>query len=92
MSPGQVWLSLIPCFNLVWQFFVVIHVATSLEREFRQRNLPIEASPGKGLGIAMCVLNVTSAIPYVGLLTSLPALVCWIIYWVKIAGYSKQLA
>ncbi len=92
LPPGQVWLSLIPCFNLVWQFFVVIHLADSLEREFRQRNLPIEPQPGKSLGLAMCILNIISSIPYLGLLTVLPGRICWIIYWAKIAGLSRQIA
>jgi hypothetical protein len=30
-------------------------------------------------------------IPYIGVLFSLASLVCWIIYWVKIAGYNRQL-
>jgi hypothetical protein len=40
----------------------------------------------------MCVLWVCSIIPYLGSCLALIAFVCWIIYWVKIAGYSGQLA
>ena len=35
MQPGMVWLLLIPLFNLVWQFFVVINIAKSLVPSFR---------------------------------------------------------
>jgi len=30
-------------------------------------------------------------IPFLGVLCSLGALVCWIMYWLKIAGFSKKL-
>jgi hypothetical protein len=92
MEPGQVWLLLIPVFNLVWQFILVSNVATSLGNEFRARNMVREAEPGKALGHAYCILGLCSVIPFVGILTSIAALICWILYWVKIAGYSSELA
>jgi heme/copper-type cytochrome/quinol oxidase subunit 2 len=33
MSPGEVWLQLIPLFNIVWSFIVVSRIAESLKRE-----------------------------------------------------------
>jgi hypothetical protein len=92
MEPGQVWLNLIPCFNFVWLFITVNRVAESLEEEFYDRRLPREGDFGKGLGITYLCLNLAGMIPYIGLLFSLGALICWIIYWVKISGFSKQLA
>jgi hypothetical protein len=92
MSPGQVWLMLIPLFNWVWQFIVVSRISSSLANEFRSRNLAVEAEPGKALGLAVCILTVTCIIPLLNVLTGIAALVCWIVYWVKIAGYSGRLA
>jgi hypothetical protein len=40
----------------------------------------------------MCILACCSIIPFLGVLCSLGALVCWILYWVKIAGYSAKIA
>jgi hypothetical protein len=37
MSPGSVWLQLIPIFGLVWQFFVVIRIAHSISKEMASR-------------------------------------------------------
>ncbi|MCO5050967.1 MAG: hypothetical protein M9920_01520 [Verrucomicrobiae bacterium] len=91
MQPGLVWLLLIPLFGLVWHFFIVLNMTKTLETEFRKRGLHIEAAPGKTLGLVMCILACCSIIPLLGFLCSLGALVCWILYWVKIAGYSKQL-
>ncbi len=91
MSPGLVWLYLIPLFNLVWHFFIVINMAKSLHAEFVYRGIAEEPSPGQGIGLAACILDVASLIPYVNYLTGIGFLVCWIIYWVKIAGYSAKI-
>ena len=90
-SPGSVWLLLIPLFNLVWLFIIVTKISESLHNEFTKRNIPEDPQPGKSLGITYAVLVVCSIIPLLGILASLAALVCWILYWVKIAGYSKKL-
>ena len=83
---------LIPLFNLVWQFFLVDHISKSLHNEFLRRNTPnVELEPGRGIGVAMCVLGVTSVIPVLGMLTGTAGLVFWILYWVKIAGYARLL-
>ena len=92
MAPGMVWLLFIPLFNLFWHFMIVIKMAATLEKEFQARGIQSDPLPGKSIGMPMCILSVCSIIPVVGGLASLGYLVCWIIYWVKISGYSKQLA
>lgn len=94
VSPGKVWLSLIPLFNIVWQFILVSRIAETLRREFDFRGVTQPASQddyGRGVGLAMCVLAVISFIPLVGIPTGLAGCICWIVYWVKISGYSKTL-
>jgi hypothetical protein len=54
-----------------------------LGAEFQKRGMVEDPAPGKGLGLAMCILN---------LICGPVGLICWIIYWVKIAGYSSKLA
>lgn len=92
MQPGLVWLLLIPCFGIIWHFFIVINMAKSLGAEFQTRGIAEEPEPGKLLGLIMCGLACASIIPILGGLFGLGYLVCWIIYWVKIAGFSKKLA
>ena len=92
MEPDHVWFLLIPFFNIVWQFIVVTRMSVSLANEYRRRNLPIEPEPGKTLGITFCVLNLCGWIPIIGIFTGIAGLVCWIVYWVKIAGFSEKLA
>jgi hypothetical protein len=92
MSPGSVWFLLVPLVGIVWNFLVVFALADSLGNEFRLRNIPtIDSKPGKSLGIAMSVLGACMIIPFVNLLAILPYLILWIVYWVKIAGYSRLL-
>lgn len=92
MTPGQVWLGLIPIFNLVWPFFLVSALSDSLHHEFTRRGIVEEPQPGRTLGLAYAILGLLSAVPFVGFLTGIPALVCWILYWVKIADLSGKIA
>ncbi|HEY1805991.1 MAG TPA: hypothetical protein VGG45_16075 [Terracidiphilus sp.] len=88
MQPGMVWLLLIPLFNVIWHFFVVLAVGKSLGNEFRARRIPsTDPEPGKSLGIAMCVCGACGIIPGVVLVY----LVLLFIYWGKISGFSRLL-
>jgi len=92
MEPGLVWLLLIPLFNLIWHFLVVIALGKSLGNEIRARGIAnAEPEPGKTLGIAMCVCAACCIIPILNILTGLAYMVLWIMYWSKIAGYSRML-
>ena len=92
MPPGQVWLILIPLFGLGWQFVVVNRIADSLKAEFAKRNISVdEDRPGYSIGLTYCILYCCGIIPFLGILASIGGLVCWIIYWVKIAGYKTKL-
>jgi hypothetical protein len=92
MAPGMVWLMLIPLFNIVWHFFVVINVAKSLGAEFQKRGIVEEADPGKKIGMIMCILACCGWIPLLNILTGIGTLICWILYWIKVAGFSAKLA
>jgi len=92
MQPGQVWLTLIPIFGIVWQFIIVNNLADSLQLEFSQRNINVgEDRPGIGIGLAYCILFCCSIIPFLGILTGLAGFICWIIHWVKIANFKATL-
>jgi len=91
MQPAMTWLLLVPLVNIVWSFFVVINMAKSLGAEFQKRGIAEEPEPGKKLGMIMCILFCCGIIPLLGMLCSLGGLVCWIMYWLKIVGFSKKL-
>ena len=74
----MIFLMLIPCFGIVWYFFVVIRIASSLQKEYADRGLPAEGDFGMLLGILSAV------IPCVGLIT----FIMWIM---KIRNHTKEL-
>ncbi len=69
MSPGSVWLQLIPVFGLVWQFIVVIRIANSISKEMASKiggsildHSPVQIketdeSPTYIIGIAYSILT-----------------------------------
>jgi hypothetical protein len=104
MSPGEVWLQLIPLFNLVWQFIVVTRISQSIQKElssdnrfsFERQDQHIivntsEEKPTYNVGMAMCVLNICGLIPMLGTFASFAALICFIIYWVQLSNYKNQI-
>jgi hypothetical protein len=92
MEPGLVWLNLIPLFNLVWHFYVVLKIRDSLDAEMRARDLvDVDRNTWK-IGIALSILALLGMVPGIGLLALVPGFVCWVVYWTKIAGYKSRLA
>jgi hypothetical protein len=95
MSPGLVWLNLIPVFNLGWIIYTVIKVKDSVSAEFRSRGWPLDGDLGYNVGLAAGILWIASVfvgwIPFIGWLLPIGALVCWIIYWLKTADLKQRL-
>ncbi len=91
MSPGQVFLCLIPLFNIVWLFFVVSRVSGSLETYFSNESEYDYGDCGKSLGLAWAILTVCSIVPLLGMLAALAGVVCMIVYLVKVNGLSHDI-
>jgi hypothetical protein len=74
MSPGSVWLQLIPLLGMVWQFFVVIRIAHSISKEMSSKigesildNSQVQIkgtdeSPTYTIGLAYCILTTLGVI------------------------------
>ena len=92
MEPAMVWLLLIPLFSLIWSFIVVMALAKSIGNEYRRRGIPCpDPLPGQNIGMAMCICGCCGVIPIINLLAGPAAFVLWIVYWVKIAEFSRLL-
>ncbi len=104
IRPGEVWLQLIPFFGLVWQFIVVTRISDSIKREFESwqndsiLGLPdaeaaqlLSVRPTYDIGIAYCILICCSIVPILGSFAAIAGIVCWIIYWVKLAEYKGMI-
>lgn len=103
IQPGEVWLQLIPLFNLVWQFIVVARVSDSIRNEINDRTVnsflgiadPVFANdltrrPTYDMGLTFCILSLCGCIPLLGGIASLAGIVCWIIYWTQIVAYKNK--
>jgi hypothetical protein len=62
MKPGLVWLLLIPVFNYVWWFVLVVNLSRSLAGEFHKRGIAVGKNPGRAIGLTVCILAALAAI------------------------------
>jgi hypothetical protein len=105
MEPWMVWLSLIPFFRIVWNFFIATWIPGSLRNEFIDRGENEGTDYGKAIGLANAIAQVffiaialmqgtvrSSSLGIIRLPLALVCLVLFIQFWVKIAGYSRRLA
>jgi hypothetical protein len=84
MSPGLVWLLLIPLVNIVWMFFVVNHLKTAYTKMAAAGRLSAASDGAYGVGLALAICMAVSLVPIIGSLAALAALVLWIIHWVMV--------
>jgi hypothetical protein len=103
MTPGHVWLNLIPVFNLGWMIYTVIKIRDSVRNENASRwGVSVNEGGTYNVGIAYAILCIAALVFYFGTyandgfsvvygLISLAALITWIIYWVKTNGQKNEL-
>ena len=91
VRPGQVWLSMIPIFHLIWPFIINPKISASIRTEMEARGLDEAGEYGKSLGTIYPGLRVAGNIPTLGAIFSLAYLVIFIIWWVKLGGYRSRL-
>lgn len=90
LIPAQVWLLLIPLFNLFWMFVVINKLANSIKQECDRLNISYtQPTPTKDIGNVYAALAVTSLMPVIGFFFGVAAFICWIIYWTQVARYRK---
>ena len=103
MQPGEVWLQLIPIFNIIWQFVVITRISDSIKNEINDRNAnsflgiadpafanDINKRPTYNIGLAFCILGCSSIIPSLGGYASIASLICWVFYWIQLTGYKNK--
>jgi hypothetical protein len=92
LSPGLVWLLLVPLFNFLWHFYVVLNVSRSIRNEFLKRRVTSPPRSIPLLGLAMCLLSVLAFAPVVGTVAGIGAFICWIVYWAKVAQDTRVIS
>ena len=91
MEPAMVFLLLIPCFGIVWLFFIVIKIPESFRNYFWATGNHRYGDCGAALGMWYAVLTVVTAIPYLGILAMIPAMICQILFLMKIIEMKKAI-
>lgn len=101
-KPALVWLLMIPCFNIVWNFFVFPKVAESFKAYFDSIGRTDVGDCGLSMAKLLCILaavlvpaTILVAIPIVGALIvcalEIAVLVIFIITLVKFNGLKGQI-
>jgi hypothetical protein len=83
IEPYQVWLLLIPCFNIIWNFFVYQRIPESYQRCMHALGRQDQGDCGQQLGLWYCICVCCSIIPYLGSIAALASLVLLILFLVK---------
>jgi len=101
ITPMDVWMLMIPFFNYYYYFVVTKRLSQSIENELKSHSIPTH-KPLYDFGIvtaaAFSINGITSILTRFSLFPevmslgiSLVAITIWIIYWVQVAGFKKQL-
>ena len=90
-EPGMIWLLLIPCFNLVWNFFVFPKLSQGLKAYFDSVGRTDVGDCGAGIGLGYSICVACCIIPFANWIAGPAALVLLIIYLVKVSGLKNQL-
>ena len=103
MSPGLVWLNIIPVFGVGWMIYTVIKIKDSVGRENAARwGASIDQGNTHTVGLVYSILGAAAFVfsyggyasrglsTFAGII-SLASFVTWIVYWVKTHGLRKQL-
>jgi hypothetical protein len=90
-QPGMVWLLLIPCFSIVWNFFVYPPLSRSFKAYFDSINRTDVGDCQEGIGLVYSICSAVSIIPFLGCLTGIPALVLLIIFLINTNDLKNQI-
>lgn len=83
IEPGLVWLLMIPCFPVVWNFFVFLRVPESFKSYFDAQGRTDVGDCGRTIGLAYAICFVCAFVPLVNYLAGPASLVLLIINLVK---------
>ena len=96
MESWQVFLLLIPCFNIVWNFFVFPKLARSYQSYFAEQGRTDVGDCGEQIGLWYAICGAVGGalfwVPVVGSLAGIAGLVLFVIYFVKVLTLKGQIS
>ena len=91
MSPGMVFLLLIPLFSLIWNFFVYQRLPESYQSYFAAQGRTDVGDCGKQLGLWYAICAACSLVPCVNSFAGIAGLVLLIMFLVKAFELRRQI-
>ena len=91
IEPGMIWLSLIPLFNLFWNFKVFTKVPESYQSYFNSVGRTDVGDCGRQLGLWYAICAACAIIPCLGMFAGIASLGLLIMFLVKIYQLKGQL-
>jgi hypothetical protein len=83
MTPGKVWLLMIPCFNLVWGFWVYPGLSKSFQAYFDSVGDKTVGDCYAKIALWLCICQACCIVPCLNYLAGLAALVLLILFLIK---------
>ena len=104
LSPGLVWLNLVPIFSWGWFFYTVHNVSAAIVNKHREIGKEDGGRGGWVLGFLAAILSIVSGcvtliamagVQVTGMIQNsvgVLMVIVWIIYWIQIARYNKVMS
>jgi len=91
MPAGLIWLLLVPLVNIVMVFFIALQVPDSFKRYFNSVGNYSVGDCGKLVGLIWAISVLCSFVPLINYIAWIPALVCMIMFMVKLWDMARQI-
>jgi len=92
IEPGQVWLLLVPCFAMFWNFMVFQKIPQSFQRHFSSQGRTDLGDCGEQLGLWYAITVAMTGVPCVQYIAAPASLILLIIFLVKIHTLKGQIS
>ncbi|MGI6459010.1 MAG: hypothetical protein ACOX5J_02755 [Candidatus Hydrogenedentales bacterium] len=83
MEPGMVWLLLIPCFSIIWNFFVFLRLSDSFKSYFDSQGIEDVGDCNRTLALAYCIATVLCLVPCLNYVAGPVTIVLLVLVMVK---------
>jgi hypothetical protein len=92
LSPGIVWIGLIPFFHLVWPLILNPLVCRSVRAELESRKKDEYGNYGMAPGILFPLMILAgSFIPWIGRFITAGGFLIWFLFWMRLNDYKRRI-
>ena len=91
LDPGLVWLLVVPCFGLIWNFVVFPSLARSFKAYFDSAGDSTVGDCGEQVGLFFAVAAVCMLVPCLDHIAFVAAMVLLVVYLVKVQELKRKI-